>query len=361
MEPLVLQVVTDTDRRGAQIFAIDLGEAMRDAGRRVETVALAPGVRGGLELPVLGPSRTGPRALRALRRRLRTASVVVAHGSSTLPACAIATMGTAVPFVYRQISDSLFWAPTTLRRLRVRAGLARAARVVALWEGSADTLVQHFGVDRSKLRVVPNGVPTAGFGVASASERAAARRAFDLPPDDTVVTYVGALAREKGVDLAVDAVARVPGLRLLVVGDGPERAPLEQRAASAAPGRVRFTGSLADPRSAYAATDVLVLATRGGDSMPAVLIEAGLMGIPAVTTPVGGIPDIVVDGETGVLVPVDDLEALTAACRDLVTDRNRAEVLGRAARRRCDRRFSIASVAEQWSTVLDELGPPGGL
>src|SRR4051794_10190147 len=131
----ILQVVTDTDRRGAQVFAEDLHAALVRRGHGVTTVALAPGVVGGLDLEALGPRRRSVQTLRELRCAARRHEAVLAHGSTTLPMCALALVGTSVPFAYRQISDSLFWAPDRLRRLRVRIGLARAARVVALWTG----------------------------------------------------------------------------------------------------------------------------------------------------------------------------------------------------------------------------------
>src|SRR5258705_538964 len=78
--------------------------------------------------------------------------------TARVPARAHATAGTTKPFVYRQISSSLFWASSPTRRLRVRVGLARAARVVALWKGAAETLQDHFGVRQDHIRVIPNAV-----------------------------------------------------------------------------------------------------------------------------------------------------------------------------------------------------------
>ena len=332
----ILQLITDTDRRGAQVFATDLQDALRSAtGLHVETLALAPGTTGGLDVATLGETRLGTRTLRALRRRMAESSVVLAHGSSTLPACAIASAGLRVPFVYRQISDSLFWASTPARRLRVRIGLGRASRVVALWSGSATTLTEHFGVSPAKLRVIPNGVPTQRFAAISAADRSEARATWNIDHGRAVVAYVGALADEKGVDFAVRAVAEIKDAVLVIAGDGPERERLGTLAETAAAGRVVFTGSLADPRSVYAAADVVVLPSRGGDSMPATLIEAGLLGLPTVTTPVNGIPDIVIDGSTGELVPVGDVVALTRAVRGLLDDPERARRLGTAARVHC--------------------------
>jgi glycosyltransferase involved in cell wall biosynthesis len=350
--PRLLQVVTDTDRRGAQVFATDLHGALARRGWAVRTVALARGAVGGLDLPVLGPTRTHPATLRALRRAARGADVVAAHGSTTLPACAIALAAGGPPFVYRQISDSRFWAPTRARRLRVRLGLRAASRVVALWSGSADTLERDFGVDRAKLSVIPNGVPPERFPPVDRAGTPTTRARLGLDPDRPVVAAIGALVPEKGVDLAVEAVAALDGVQLLVAGDGPERGALEALAAQRAPGRVVFTGSLGDPRPAFTAADVVVLASRGGDSMPAVLIEAGFMGVPVVSTPVEGIVDIVEPGRTGVLVAVDDPAALRDAIATVLGDPDTARSMAAAARRRCEERYAIDVVAASWDATL---------
>lgn len=355
MPETILQVVTDTDRRGAQVFATDLHQALVQRGRDVRTVALAPGAVGGLDWPVLGPSRRHPKTIIALRREASHAAVVVAHGSTTLPMCALVRPVSGTPFVYRQISESLFWAGSTLRRLRVQAALATAARVVALWSGSATTLETVFRVKVDKIRVIPNGVPPSRFPPLDRTATAASRSALGLDPTRPTVLSIGALAPEKGVDLAIAALARLPQAQLLVVGDGPERSALAQMAERLAPGRVIFAGSVADPREHFAAADVVVLASRGGDSMPAVLIEAGCMGVPSVATPVEGIVEILDHGRAGELVPRDDTYALTTALDRVLSDRGHADALAAAAREHCLAVYDIATVAEQWDRVLTEV------
>ena len=350
----VLQVITDTDRRGAQVFAGDLGAELARQGRTVRTMALAPGAVGGLDVAVLGTRPLAFSTLRALRHEMRAADVVVAHGSTTLPACALAGAGTATPFVYRQISDSLFWASNASRRLRVRVGLRRAHHIVALWSGAAQVLVDHFGVSSSKVTVVANGVPPDRFE--SSADRSSARRllvSLGLDPARFTLLYVGALVAEKGVDLAVEALARNSAVQLVVVGDGPERAALEHLGAQQAPGRVAFAGTVERVAPFYDASDVVILPSRGGDSMPATLIEAGLMATPAIATPIDAIPEVVVDGTTGLLVPVGDGSALSAAIAGLQADPRMVERLGAAARSRCRSRYSIATIAAQWAAVLD--------
>jgi glycosyltransferase involved in cell wall biosynthesis len=354
MADRILQVVTDTDRRGAQVFATDLHEALVALGQQVETVALAPGSVGGLDLPTLGPTRRHPRTLDALRRRASRASVVVAHGSTTLPMCALVRPITGTPFVYRQISESTFWASSTTRRLRVRAALAAASKVVALWRGSATTLEHTFGVAPRKIRIVPNGTPPERFPPVDPAERPHARASLGLDPDRATVLSIGALVPEKGVDLAVRAIAAVDDGQLLVAGDGPERAALRDLAERVAPGRVVFAGSVSDPRRCFEAADLVVLPSRGGDSMPAVLIEAGFLGVPSVATPVEGIVEILDDGNAGVLVDRDDVAALTQAISALLDDPGRASSLATAAREHCLAHYDIAVVAKLWLRVLDE-------
>lgn len=352
----ILQVVTDTDRRGAQVFAADLAPALGARGHDVETVALERGRTGGLDVEVLGRRRLAASTLRSLRARARSFDVVAAHGSTTLPACAAATYRSGTPFVYRQISESLFWAPTRWKQRRVRMLLRRACRVVSLSRSQADVLVQHFGVDRTKIDIVPNGVPGDGFAPVDPATRSAARARFGLRDDRPVVLAIGALVPEKGIDVVIDAVGILRSddgdAQLLVVGAGPEREALETRAEGLR--GVLFAGSITEPSDAYAAADVVVLASSGGDSMPATLIEAGLCGLPAVATPIGAIDEIVRDGETGRLVAVGDTAALAAAVGSFLDDPELARSVGADARAHCLEHFEIGVVAARWEQTFVE-------
>ncbi len=349
----ILQVITDTDRRGAQVFAVDLHEALVRRGHAVRTIALAPGRHEDLlDLPVLGGSWRSREAMLALRREMARAEVVVAHGSSTLPACAIAGVGGVAPFVYRQIADSLFWAPTLARRLRVRFFLRGARRVVALWAGSAKVLNERFGVDERRIVIIPNAVPVSRCPPVDPAIRPTVRVRFGLHPDKPTLLYLGALVPEKGADAAIRALGSFPEYQLLVVGGGPSFEELRGLAVEVAPGRVVFTGQVKQPAAAFAAADVVVMPSRGGDSMPAVLIEAGLSGLPVVATNVGAIPQIVRAGETGEIVAPDDEPQLLDSIRRAL---QRADRYGRAARQHCLEHFEIDAVAVQWDRVLTDV------
>lgn len=352
----VLHVVSSTQRRGAETFALDLAGALTSRGLTSQVVALVPGRAGAtLDLPVLGDGALAPATLRALRRRARGTDVVVAHGSRTLPACAAALVGRRTPVVYRSIGDPAAWAGSGLRRVRTGVLLRRMAAVAVLWPGAGESVRALHGVPAGRVHVIPNGVPAERCPVPDGDARRAARRRLGLPPEAPVVAVIGALEPEKRVGDAIAAVAALDGAHLVVVGDGPERGSLEQLATAQAPGRVHFTGILPGPGEALAAADVVAVPSRT-EGMPGVLIEAGLSGIAAVATDVGGISQIVSDGETGLLVAPGDVPCLTGALRRALAERAR---LGPAARRHCLATFEIGAVADRWVALLATLGVAG--
>jgi glycosyltransferase involved in cell wall biosynthesis len=349
-------VVSSDDRRGAEIFAVDLAEVLRRGGRPGEVVALAPGPAGGLDVATLGPTRFAAVTLIGLRRRARDAAVIVAHGSSTLPAVAAATAGTGVPFVYRSIGDPRAWITTRARRARVRAAVSRARAVVALWSGSAVTWHEHLGVAADRVVVIPNAVRAAAFQPATLAERKAARAALGIPADGPLVACVGSLSPEKRVDLAIEAVAALDGVRLAVVGDGPSRAAITALAAGHGDGRVHVLGSHDRPQSVLAAADLVVIPS-DTEGQPAVAIEAGLSGLAVVATDVGGLSEIVDHGHTGLLVRSGDRRDLSAALADVL---EASTTMGPGARRRCERHFDLDVVAGAWRQILDGItGSPG--
>lgn len=347
----ILQVITDTDRRGAQVFATDLGAALAAAGHDVTTVALAPGSQDRrLDVPILGMRRRSPATIRALRRHMADVDITVAHGSATGLACAL----TLRPFVYRQISDTRFWASGWARRVRVALYLRRARHVVALSNSAAEALESHLWIPQRRITVVPNGVPGGSFGVPHAPERTASREALGMPVDGVMALYIGALVPEKGVDLAIRAVAGCDAVRLAVAGGGPGE-PALRDLANELDAPVTFLGVLQQARLAYVAADINLLPSRGGDSMPATLIEAGLCGVPSIATPIGSIDEVVMNGETGIIVPVDDVDALRAALLRLRDDAATRQSMGLAARQHCLDRFEIGVVAAQWIDVLERV------
>lgn len=347
--PSVLQVVTSTDRRGAEVFAIDLERVLSARGWTIRTVALAPGVTRALDIPTLGAAPHDIGTILGLRSAANSVDVVVAHGSSTLFDSALALVASGVPFIYRNIGDPTYWSPRPVRRARTATMLSRAAAIAALSEGAARALRAHYRVRSERLSTIPTGVSAERFVPLTPQRRQQARASLGLASHERVVVTVGALSAEKGMDIAIEGIARSQDVdTLLIVGEGPERSALEHLARERAPGRVKFAGSVVDTSLAYSSADVAILASRT-EGLPAALIEAGLSGIPTVATDVGFVSDIVLDGQTGVLVAPNDPASLARGIEMMLRKPND---FGQKARAHCLARFEMQAIADKWEDLL---------
>lgn len=352
VRPRVLHVVSRTQRRGAEASAVELAHRLRSAGYHADIVALAPALEGPeLAVEALGPTTLALSTLHRLRKRMRRADVVIAHGSRTMPAVVLASVALRRALVYQNIGDPTYWAASRSRRWRVRLQLSRMSAVAALTEGSMRALRDRFGVAEARLAIIGNWRDAEHFRPATAEQRERARRELDLEPATPVACVIGSLSVEKDVGLAITGALRTPGLTLLVVGDGPERARLEALAGARDGARVKFLGGVSDVRTALYASDVLLL-TSTSEGVPGVIIEAGLCGLPVVSTPVGYVADVVVDGETGIVVPDRDPDSISTALAAAV--RSGAE-LGARARARCVERYDSAVVTRQWSDLIERV------
>lgn len=329
-----------------------LGSCLRDRGWRSDVAALAPVEAPALDVPVVGAAVRSPSGWKRLRRLAAGYDVVVAHGSSTLPACGLSLLGTGVPFVYVNIGDPLFWAGTPARRLRVALLLRRAAAVAAISSGTRAILLEQFRVPADRVTVIPNARSGAGFRPADPARRLRARRQLGLPADDlAAVLVLGALSREKRVDLAVRVVAAVPETRLVVAGEGPLREELEALARRLAPGRVSFLGNVSEPALALASADALLL-TSESEGVPGVLIEAGLAGVPAVTADVGWVRDVVEHGRTGMVLTQHEVPLFAEGLREVL---RRRATFGLHARELCLERFDLPRVVDRWEELLTKV------
>ncbi len=240
----------------------------------------------------------------------------------------------------------------------VERALARiSTRVIAITPGQRRELVELGIAAPEKVVEIPLGLDLAIFR--DLPPAAEARAALGLEPDAPVVGIVARLVPIKDVSTflrAVAAVARaVPDLRAIVVGDGEERAALEREAHALGLGeRCRFTGWRADMARVYAALDVGAL-TSLNEGSPVSVIEAMAAGRPVVATAVGGVPDVVDDGRTGLLVPPRDPEAFGAALARVIALPDRGRSLGAAGRVRAFERYDAARLVRDVDALYAEL------
>jgi len=208
----------------------------------------------------------------------------------------------------------------------------------------------------SKTVTIHNGIDTRA---APARDAAEVRRSLEIPGGVPLVGMVARLAPQKGIGdfiHAARAVLReVPSARFLIGGEGPLRKEAESLLRELQiEGRLRLLGKVDSARELIAALDVLVVAsTSEGSSL--VAMEAMAAGKPVVATAVGGVPELVVNGETGVLVRPREPEALAGAILSLLQQPERAQHLGERGRRRAAQHFDVAHMLERTEAVYADL------
>ena len=187
------------------------------------------------------------------------------------------------------------------------------------------------------------------------------RAAYDLAPDSPVVLYVARLVASKNVPLLIEAVSRLDGpVTAAVVAEGSQRQELQSEIDRRELGdRVRLLGEIHLPElvDAYNGADVFC-STSDYEGFGLAVVEAMAAGLPVVATAVGGVNDLVVDGETGRLVPRGDAAAVAAALSEVLDNRQRRAAWGQAGRRRATERFDVVQMAEAFTALYEARARP---
>jgi L-malate glycosyltransferase len=251
--------------------------------------------------------------------------------------------------------------PDFPRRKRIVANrllLGRGDRVLAVGRAVRGALIANEGIPAERIEVIYNGIDLEAYRDGQ-SQREATRRQLGLADDDVAVIQVARLDSLKDHPTAVAAMAELapghPRARLLIVGEGAERARIEaavrERGVS---GSVRLVGLRTDVPRLLSAADVFLL-TSISEGIPLTLIEAMAAGLPCVSTRVGGIPEVVVDGETGVLAEPSKPESVAAALGKLVADASLRRRLGEAGRGRALRLFDDQAMHAAYDRIYRQM------
>ena len=345
MRILVVSGIWPPDVGGPASHAPAVAAFLHRRGHGVEVVVTADAAPAPRTYPVRWTARRLPVGIRHLRVAALLAACArradVVYSTGMFVRTAIAARATRTPYVLKLTGDPAF------ERARAR-GLAGGD--VAAWQGRRGLvprvlaalrdwsvrgavhvycpsvylreLAIRWGARPERVEVLPNPAPT----VPELPPREELRRSFAL--DGATLAFAGRLTVQKALDVALEAVERTPGVELVVAGDGPERARLE----GAAGERVRFLGPLGrdDVLRLFAAADAAVLPS-AWENFPHAVVEALAVGTPVVATDVGGVAEVVRDGENGLLVPAGDAAALAEAVARLLADPELRSRLARAA------------------------------
>jgi glycosyltransferase involved in cell wall biosynthesis len=357
--PLVVHVIPSPLGRGAQRAARILVDKLHEPGVvRHQLLGLfdgPPEVDLDLDLRYPGGIHAAegfhPRLALRLRRTLARLSpvAVVAHGGDPMKYVVPAVIGTGCPLAYCVIG-TYAGPPSPVHEFRWRQIMARADLVVAVGGEVLEECTGRFGVPSERVVLILNGRDPLQFQPRSAGAQGGA------PP---TLIFVGAMTPQKQPDRFIEVVGRLRAegrpLRALLVGDGPLAGPL---AAAAAAQGVELLGARPNVAELLRQSDVLVFTSRpAGEGMPGVLIEAGLSGLPVVSTPVPGAATVLVDGVTGFIVE-DSVGAVTDAVTLLIDDPVRRAAMGSAARRRCEEEFTLDLMAARWQVALQSMVDP---
>lgn len=223
-----------------------------------------------------------------------------------------------------------------------------------------------FGVRADRLRYVPNAIEPHLFRRNRTPPEA--RRELGLAPDVPVLGYVGRFSREKRIDRLIELVPalreRLGPVQVLLIGDGPQREPLQRLAVEHGVGEaVRFCGWQSPVHRWYEAMDVMVLPSER-EGLPNVLLEAMAMGVPVAATAVGANPDLLDAGRCGLLLDNADNGPWLAALGELIGDAAMRRRMAGEARQRIDQRFSfdarMQTIMDEYDRLLGRQGPARG-
>jgi glycosyltransferase involved in cell wall biosynthesis len=308
---------------------------------------------------VLGLGRRSALAVwdwRPLYRLLRKGAVDVLHShkfGSNAWASAIGTAARVPALVAHEHSWS--YEGDAVRRFVDSQLIGRAAdAVIAVSSEDRRRMIEIEGIPAEKIYLMPCGIPRP-----EGPSPSDLRKELQIPEEAPVIGSVGGLRPEKAFDVLIDAAGRLrnelPQLTVLIAGDGPERARLEADIAGANLGEtVRLLGFRADTPDVIATLDVAVCCS-DREGSPLSVLEYMQAARPVVATAVGGIPDMISDGEEGLLVAPRDPSALATAIGGLLRDREAARAFGERARERQHHEFDIAVNVRELEGLYESL------
>jgi glycosyltransferase involved in cell wall biosynthesis len=308
------------------------------------------------------------RRLVALMRRERP-QIVHTHMAKAGTTARLAARLAGVPIVVHTYHGHVFHSYFSPLKTRLFLSIERALgavtdRIVAVGEKQRQELVQLRLAPPSKIIAIPLGLPLEPM-LEAEQERGRLRAELGFDASCPLVGIVARLVPIKAHEVFLAAAARIsqelPSARFLIVGDGERRAELEALTISLGLAeRVRFLGWRRDMRSIYADLDVVALCSRNEGS-PVAIIEAMAAGRPVVSTDVGGVGEVITDGESGFLVPAGDCEALSRAILLVLSEPERGRRMGNAARAAVYPRYSVGRLVSDLERLYLDLARQKGL
>ena len=364
----VCHVVHTLDFGGAEVLARQFALRHRSAQRSVFACldgagAMAAELRaaGVVVQPLERRAGVDLRCAWRLARFCRRQNVRLVHAHQYTPFLYTALarwMGWRGPILFhehgRDWPDYRRWKRVWANRLLLRS----ADRIVAVGAGVRQALIDHEGLPPGRIRVIYNGVDPARYDPAR-PQRAAVRTELGIGPEELAVFQVARLDRLKDHATALQTLDRLrerqPGLRLFLVGEGEERGNIQrQMTVLRLDDRVRLLGARGDVPRLLQAADLFLL-TSITEGIPLTLLEAMASSLACVATCVGGVAEVIVPNETGLLAPSGDPENIACQLDRLSSDPALRKQMGRAGRQRIQQRFAAEQMHASYRQVYGEM------
>jgi glycosyltransferase involved in cell wall biosynthesis len=348
---------------GTELHLLNLSEQLVARGHRV-TVAARPGKfveaeaqkRGLPTVPLTVKRQWDFHDAGAFRRLIQREKfdVVHVHWSTDYVVAPLVARQCGVPVVVMSRHSPYRLKSAVGRYLYDRVLFDR---IIALSESVRQTLLGQ-GMRPEHIVTIHHGTDTEAFRHTTL-DPGAVRADWGIPADAFVVGLAGRIAEEKGWRTFLQAVARLvaaPALYAVLIGDGPQAEEAKALAAELnLDGRLVFAGFRSDVNNAINALDVKVLASTWAEPCAAVVQQAMALSKPVIGTNLGGTPEMIVDGETGLLVPPGDPEALAGAIAQLAADPARRAAMGVAGRARADSLFTLRVMTDRNEALYQEI------
>lgn len=364
----ILQLVQKPQRRGAEIFAYQLSQELCCQDHSVRTVYLYPyhgpgALAHAQDTCCLDGNEkhqlerfigVHPQLLRRLLRVIDEfqPDIVQVNGSRTVKYGALAhrLRRGQWALVYRNIGNPQDWMHTIQHRLFYKhLVMPQLDGIVGVSRATLENLqtIYHLPIP---LQHIPRGVDPKALR--PHYERAALRKTNQIEQCMPVLLYIGSLAPEKRIDRLLRIFQQVrnklDSAHLWIVGDGPLRSTLEQQAADMGLcENTQFLGVQSDVASYIAAADLFLL-TSDTEGTPGVLLEAGLLGLTAVATAVGGVAECVIDGQTGIVIDPNDEAGFADAVISLLQEPPRRAEMGQCAQEWVRKHYTIEKITKQY-------------
>ena len=359
----ILQLVTRRQYRGAEVFASLLSSGLAARGHRVHFVGLYAAPETALTAPnCINHDFNGDagakfslsllRSLVAYYDRVKP-DVVQANGSANLKySVALRLLRPSARIVYRNISIISQWVASKWQLRLQRMMFARVDYVTSVSDESRRDFMHSMHYPAERISTVRRGIDTEA---ALDADKERSRLGVDYP----VVALVGKLSPEKNHRFLLQCLDVLKGgmdrLRLWFVGDGPQRTELEQLVREmGVADRVRFWGVQAEIAPFLAAADVLVIVSTV-EGIPGVILEGAIQGTPTIAVDVGGVSEVLRDGETGLLLPGHDVAAFSTALQRILTDPPLRQRLGEGARQRVREEYTIDRAVSEFETIYQRI------